>query len=92
MILNREANAVSQNLRRRVYYHGMAATGTEEQWDEVWSRYEETSSGQEKDNLIYALAQTDRTWLMKRSVSHHYQVVVTRCVIVWPTSATLAKQ
>ena len=58
-------SGVPLNLRRMVYGYGIENTGDDE-WRTVWDRYLTATSGQERDHMMYALAQTTRLWLVQR--------------------------
>lgn len=64
------ANSVPLNLRREVYYIGIAGSSLESDWTTVWDRYTTATSGQEKDNLLYALSRTRNLTLIDRLLEY----------------------
>lgn len=75
--IDNEANAVPLNLRRMVYGFGVESTG-DAAWRTVWDRYLATTSGQEKDHLMYALAQTTQLWLVQRYLDYTFNTTLIR--------------
>lgn len=57
---------VSPDLRYLVYFFGMRSTGTESEWDQLWQLYLTETNAQERLNFLYALTQTQETWLLRR--------------------------
>jgi glutamyl aminopeptidase len=69
-IIDPVGNAVPLNLRREVYYIGIAGSSLESDWNAVWDRYTTATSGQEKDNLLYALSRTRDLTLIDRLLQY----------------------
>lgn len=59
-------DAVPTNLRRAVYSFGMQEEGGDTEFDILWHRYVTGTSGQEKDNILYGLSQTQKLWLIQK--------------------------
>ncbi|RUS89810.1 hypothetical protein EGW08_002422 [Elysia chlorotica] len=58
------------NTRGTVYAYGLGKFGTDEDWDSLWQRYLVEASPQEKERLIYALAQARQPHLIMRLLSY----------------------
>ncbi|XP_067672727.1 glutamyl aminopeptidase-like [Haliotis asinina] len=61
---------ISPNLRARVYKYGMRSSGSVEDWDKMWQKYQTETVPQERVNFLYALAQTRTVWLLHRYLDY----------------------
>ncbi|XP_056914998.1 glutamyl aminopeptidase [Takifugu flavidus] len=58
-------SSIAVNLRLLVYQYGMK-NGTEEKWNIMFQRYQNTSLAQERDKLLYGLASVENVTLLYR--------------------------
>ena len=55
---------------RRLVYCMAIRHGGDEEWDFAYQQYHLTSSGSEKDNLLYGMSCSKQPWVMNRQVTH----------------------
>ncbi|ELT93925.1 hypothetical protein CAPTEDRAFT_205328 [Capitella teleta] len=65
-----ESDSVPTNLRAAVYAFGMQEAGGDDEFDVLWHRYDIGTSGQEKNNILYALAQSTKMWHIQRLLDY----------------------
>lgn len=51
---------------RRIVYTAAVASGTEEDWDFLWKRFQSTPVASEKNLILAALGSTQDPWLIQR--------------------------
>ena len=49
-----------------MYAWGMQEAGGDSEFDALWERYSTGTSGQERDNILYALTRSTRIWHIQR--------------------------
>ncbi|XP_064627887.1 glutamyl aminopeptidase-like [Lineus longissimus] len=61
---------IHPNLRSLVYKYGMRKSGGRKEWDFMWNQFTTTTSPQERIKLLYGMASTSETWLLKRFLDY----------------------
>ena len=59
--------SIDPNLRPVVYCHGVE-TGSKDEWEFAFRKYQEVNTGAEKSTLLRALGCTKQAWLLRRLV------------------------
>ena len=79
------ASIVPANIRSHVYCTALAEGGLEE-WEFVWSRFNQSNVESEKQKLLKALACTNKFWLLNRfaiCVFNNLACICTGTVLVY---------
>lgn len=58
--------SVSPNVRSPVLRFGMEQDGGQQNWDALWTRYQESVLSSEKTRVLYGMARTRHVWLLAR--------------------------
>ncbi|NXY83991.1 AMPE aminopeptidase, partial [Alcedo cyanopectus] len=64
--------SIPANLRLLVYRYGMQNSGTEDSWNYMFRKYQETPLAQEKEKLLYGLASVKNVTLLDRYLKYIY--------------------
>ncbi|XP_023241826.1 glutamyl aminopeptidase-like [Centruroides sculpturatus] len=61
---------IPKNVKELVYFYGMSQIGNDEYWNEMWQRYQNESSSQERTLLLLGLSQVRYPHLLQRFLNY----------------------